>query len=423
MAEQRKIAAHTMRQSINAAWYPSLTAMGSYTWMSDKIEVSSEYSSLLEPFNSYFNKNIITQEIGRIIYNFLGDKSFTVPIMDNQWATADIALVYPIFTGGKRIYGNTIGRELENIGNLGEKETRAAIFLLWVEIYYGLQLAVQNEAVRKENLKAITNHYNNVLVLKNNGMASEMDCLAAKVAIEEAEREWKSAVRNKTAIHYTFCKMLATDTSMAYTTLSPLFVCNSIPPLQWFMTQAEQSPIIQATISQKVIADKNINIATADYMPTIAIFCKQTLASYNVPQNLIPPTVVGASFVWNIFDGLARERKIKRNKIEASIANEQHIEVQKQTAIAIQHAYTELQKANDEIKTLSTTIEMTEELVRIRNSAYSEGLVTTTDVIDAQTSNTKAKLLLLTAYYHYDLALATLLSTCGIPEYFEEWNR
>ena len=116
--------------------------------------------------------------------------------MDQQWATADVALVYPIFTGGKRIYGSTIGRELENIGNLGEKEARAAIFLLWVETYYGLQLAIQNEAVRKDNLQAITNHYNNVLAYKSNGMASEMDLLVAKVAMEEAEREWKSATRN-----------------------------------------------------------------------------------------------------------------------------------------------------------------------------------------------------------------------------------
>lgn len=423
MAEQRKAVAHTMRQSINATWYPSITAMGTYTWMSDRIEVSSEYSSLLQPFDSYFNKNIITQEIGRIIYNFLGDKSFTVPIMDQQWATADVALVYPIFTGGKRIYGSTIGRELENIGNLGEKEARAAIFLLWVETYYGLQLAIQNEAVRKDNLQAITNHYNNVLAYKSNGMASEMDLLVAKVAMEEAEREWKSATRNTTAIHYTFCKMMGTDTSFSYTTLSPLFICNSIPPIQWFIEQANISPIVQAMESQKIIADNKISIAKADYLPTIAVFGKQTLASYNVPQNLMPPTILGATMVWNIFDGLKRERNIKRNKIEAIITNEQYREAQKQNEVAIQHAYTELQKANDEIKALSTTIEMTNELVRIRNSAYSEGLATTTDVVDAQTSATKTKLLLLAAYYHYDLALATLLSICGTPEYFEQWNK
>ena len=137
----------------------------------------------------------------------------------------------------------------------------------------------------------------------------------------------------------------------------------------------------------------------------------------------MPPTILGATMVWNIFDGLKRERNIKRNKIEAIITNEQYREAQKQNEIAIQHAYTELQKANDEIKALSTTIEMTDELVRIRNSAYSEGLATTTDVVDAQTSATKTKLLLLAAYYHYDLALATLLSICGTPEYFEQWNK
>lgn len=422
IAENERAKAKSIHQSLNSSWFPTIAATGSYTWMSDKIEVTQEYKSLLEPFDSYFNKNIITQTIGNAIYNFLGNTTFSVPIMEQNWATIDAAIVYPIFTGGRRIYANAIGKEIENIGTLGEQETRDAIFLVWVETYYGLQLSIENEKVRKENLQALNNHYREVLAFKANGMTNEMDCLIAQVAVEDAERQWKAAQKNTSILQYRFCKMLGHDSTCNYNTTSPLFIHSGIPTLEWFVAQSHNSPLLQAMKAKETIANKNVNIAIADYFPTIAIFGKQTLASYNVPQNLMPPTIVGASFVWNIFDGLQRERKIKQSKIDVAISNNQYNETQKQINTAIHKAYYELENAKESINTLGSTIAMTDELIRIRQAAYKEGMATTTEVIDAQTANAKAKLMLMAEYYRYDMMLATLVALCGIPQQFEEWS-
>lgn len=422
IAENERAKAKSIHQSLNSSWFPTIAATGSYTWMSDKIEVTQEYKSLLEPFDSYFNKNIITQTIGNAVYNFLGNTTFTVPIMEQNWATIDATIVYPIFTGGRRIYANSIGKEIENIGTLGEQETRDAIFLVWVETYYGLQLSIENEKVRKENLQALNNHYREVLAFKANGMTNEMDCLIAQVAVEDAERQWKAAQKNTSILQYRFCKMLGHDSTCNYNTTSPLFIHSGIPTLEWFIGQSHNAPVLQAMKAKETIANKNLNIAIADYFPTIAIFGKQTLASYNVPQNLMPPTIVGASFVWNIFDGLQRERKIKQSKIDVTISNNQYTEAQKQLSIAVHKAYYELENAKESINTLGSTIAMTDELIRIRQAAYKEGMATTTEVIDAQTANANAKLLLMAEYYRYDMMLATLVSLCGIPQYFQEWS-
>jgi outer membrane protein TolC len=131
---------------------------------------------------------------------------------------------------------------------------------------------------------------------------------------------------------------------------------------------------------------------------------------------------VGASFVWNIFDGLQRERKIKQSKIDVAISNNQYTEAQKQLTTAIHKAYYELENAKESINTLGSTIAMTDELIRIRQAAYKEGMATTTEVIDAQTANAKAKLMLMAEYYRYDMMLATLVALCGIPQYFQEWS-
>ena len=113
---------------------------------------------------------------------------------------------------------------------------------------------------------------------------------------------------------------------------------------------------------------------------------------------------------------------IKQSKIDEAISNNQYNEAQKQLTTAIHKAYYELENAKESINTLGSTIAMTDELIRIRKAAYKEGMATTTEVIDAQTANAKAKLMLMAEYYRYDMMLATLVSLCGIPQHFEKWS-
>ena len=50
-------------------------------------------------------------------------------------------------------------------------------------------------------------------------------------------------------------------------------------------------------------------------MPNIALFGKQTLYSHGIQSNLLPRTMIGIGFTWNLFDGLDREKKIRQSKL------------------------------------------------------------------------------------------------------------
>lgn len=43
-------------------------------------------------------------------------------------------------------------------------------------------------------------------------------------------------------------------------------------------------------------------------------------------------------------------------------------------------------------------------------------MATSTEVIDAETMLSKIQIAFLMAYYQYDVSLASLLATCGVPE-------
>ena len=155
---------------------------------------------------------------------------------------------------------------------------------------------------------------------------------------------------------------------------------------------------------QQNIAGNELKIGRTGYLPTIALFGKQTLYSNGVDKYLMPRTMIGVGFTWNIFDGLNREKKIRQARLTSQTL-----------AIGKDKAVTELKVGVDKYY-------MSEELVRIRQKSFQEGMATSTEVVDAEVMLSKVKTAFLLAYYQYDVALINLLSICGIPEAFQQYR-
>ena len=160
-------------------------------------------------------------------------------------------------------------------------------------------------------------------------------------------------------------------------------------------------------------------MSRSNYFPMISVFGKQTIASYQVPNNLIPNTVGGINLAWDIFDGLARERSIQMTKIESDIISETQQNLKNELEIAVDEWYANLKQAVVNAKDLQSSLDLAEEVYKIRKKSFAEGLCTSQQVLDALNLLNKTKLLLLTTYFEYDIALANLCCLCGIPEYFE----
>ena len=121
---------------------------------------------------------------------------------------------------------------------------------------------------------------------------------------------------------------------------------------------------------------------------------------------------------WNIFNGFAREKEIKKSKIQ----EEQLIYTTDQTrneiltgALALRNSMSD---AGQNIKTLTLTVNLAKELLREREKAFSEGLCTTSDILYARSSLTKAKTALYLAYWQYCTSLANLLALSSQTETF-----
>ena len=425
-ANKNTLLAKRQSQLINASWMPTITMTADYTLMSEKISVSQKYASLLEPFQEKYDDEILIPEILNYISNSLGDLSFDVPIFEDDFGSIDIEILYPIFTGTKRLYANKLAKNNKTLSEIEKESIGATKYLELANIYFSLSLTESMIKVLKETYEMTNNHYSQALKMESVGMFDKAERLIVKVTLDESERNLKDAENQAEVLRDALGKLIGQQTTdnrlQPISTSTPLFINEKYPQLEWFLDMMKQNAYIyrQSDLHDD-ISKANLRLSQSNYYPVISIYGKQTIASYQVPKNLVPNTIGGINFVWDIFDGLARERNIQLTKIESEIIAETQLSLKNDLEVSVNEWYANLKQACVNAEELQSSLELAQEVYRIRKKSFTEGLCTSQQVLDALNLVNKTNLLLLTSYFEYDIAMANLCCLCGIPEYFESF--
>ncbi len=439
-AEKSTLLAKRQSQLINASWLPTITMTADYTMMSNGIGVSQDYASLLEPFKEKYAETPLVPEILNLISNELGDLAFEVPIFEDDFGSIDLEILYPIFTGTKRLYANKLAKSNEALSEINKESVGAAKYLELANVYFSLSLAESMIKVMKETHAMTDNHYSQALKMEAIGMFDKAERLIVKVALDESKRNLKDAENQAEVLREALLALLGQRTTdngqqslgkgqepMANSqqpiiTSTPLFINEKYPQLEWFKDMMKENAyVFQQADLHDDIAKANLRLSQSNYYPVISLYGKQTIASYQVPKNMIPNTIGGVNLVWDIFDGLARERNIQLTKIESEIVAETQLSLKNDLEVAVDEWHANLRQACINAEELQSSLELAQEVYRIRKKSFSEGLCTSQQVLDALNLVNKTNLLLLTTYFEYDIALANLCCLCGIPEYFESF--
>ena len=439
-AEKSTLLAKRQSQLINASWLPTITMTADYTLMSNKISVSQEYATLLKPFQEKYANEPLIPEILNYISNGLDDLSFDVPIFEDDFGSIDIEVLYPIFTGTKRLYANKLAKNNETLSEINKESIGAAKYLELVNVYFSLSLTESMIKVLKETYEMTNNHYSQALKMESIGMFDKAERLIVKVALDESERNLKDAENQAEVLRDALGKLIGQQTTdngqqslnnsqwpkaniqQPISTSTPLFINEKYPQLEWFLDMMKQNAYIyQESDLHDDISKANLRLSQSNYYPVISIYGKQTIASYQVPKNLVPNTIGGINLVWDIFDGLARERNIQLAKIESEIIAETQLSLKNDIEVSVNEWHANLKQACVNAEELQSSLELAQEVYRIRKKSFTEGLCTSQQVLDALNLVNKTNLLLLTTYFEYDIALANLCCLCGIPEYFESF--
>ena len=419
MADKAVGIARGERQKLNAFWYPMLNASGMVVHLSNKVEVKQPLNTYTEPAKEWIQSVIPGEQLISSILNQVGNYTLSVPLLQRNLTTIDATISWPVFTGGKRLYASRIGNRMVDMAQVGQAETRALLQTELVETYYALQLANKILEVKEQTYQSLQQHYDHALKLEANGLITKAERLFAEVNRQEGKREWETAKQERDVAHRALCSLLDIQKEVDILPVSPLFVTENLPDSLYFKSLIPSTNYAMNRIRlEESIVENRLRISKSAYFPSIALLGKQTLYAHNVPRNLMPRTLIGIGFTWNLFDGLNREADVRVSRLaQETIALEKE-KVKNTLDVMVQKLYSQMKEAEEEVRTLQTTIAMSEELLRIRRKSFEEGMATSTEVVDAEVMLSNVRIAMLLAHYQFDVSLASLCSVCGVPELF-----
>ena len=419
MADKAVDIARGERQKLNAFWYPMLNASGMVLHLSNKVEVKQPLNTYTEPAKEFIQSVIPGEEFITSILNQAGKYTLSFPLLQQNLTSIDATISWPVFTGGKRMYATRIGNRMVDMAQVGQAEAHALLQTELIETYYALQLANKILEVKEQTYQSLQQHYDHALKLEANGLITKAERLFAEVNRQEAKREWETAKQERDVAHRALCSLLDIQKEVDILPISPLFVTENLPDSLYFKSLIPSSNYAMNRIRlEESIVENRLRISKSAYFPSIALLGKQTLYAHNVPRNLMPRTLIGIGFTWNLFDGLNREADVRVSRLaQETIALEKE-KVKNTLDVMVQKLYSQMKEAQDEASTLHTTIAMSEELLRIRRKSFEEGMATSTEVVDAEVMLSNVRIAMLLAHYQFDVSLASLCSVCGVPELF-----
>lgn len=344
-------------------------------------------------------------------------------IQKKEFGVVAATFQWPLFVGGKIGAANKAASIEKHEVNEVLRQKQGELMSELVERYFALSLARQAVAVRSDVLKGMQKHVSDAEKMQQQGLIAHAEVLHARVFHAQAERELTKARRTVETINQALTNTLALESDTVIQPTTELFYVDTIEPLAYFQTLAEnKNPLLLQVDGKKQLAKQKYNAERADFFPAVALQGMYNLADKDLSAHT-PDWMVGVGLKWILFDGASRFRKLKAASLKQEQVKEIELKAQFDIATMIGKLYNELHMYREQLTELETAKQFAEEYLKIRQKAFSEEMTNATEVVDANLALAGIRIERLQAMYNYDLSLAKLLQYSGIPEEFSAYRQ
>ncbi len=324
-----------------------------------------------------------------------------------------LSIEIPIWMGGKiRAFKNiALHRKTAEEKKYSRKEEEV-IFKAY-EAYLGASLARSAIGVTQKNIEDAREHLRIAKKLHKVGMALLSDVLRAEVFLKKAEEKLTEAENNyKVAL-----KALGLVANRDYSgyEISPLRECPSVSKEELKEKAFKNREDLIAIDDYLKVYRESYKATIADNLPQIAAF-----ASYSLYDKDVPFGSDGSGYMFGVnvsvsFDtGLSTLQKARSFKERERALIKRKELMKKAILFEVEKAYAEYETALSNLKSAKARVRSAEEMVRILNVRYENGLARIVDLLDAQTQLENARFDYIQALYRCNLSYGKALLAAGV---------
>ena len=291
----------------------------------------------------------------------------------NMYAGA-VTLTQPIFMGGKIAAYNKITRYAEQLAQSQHATGMQDIILGTDQAYWQVISLVNKKKLAESYLRLVQQLDSDIDKMIAEGVATKADGLSVKGKVNEAEMKLTQVE----------------DIRLADEEVENLLVADEAQASDNVATAlANREELRSLDLAAKIYAQK-VNVTRAEFLPTVALTANYMVTNPSLVNGFENKFrgmwAVGAMVkipIWNWGEGMY---KVKAAKAEANIARYQLSDVKEKVELQVNQATFKVNEAGKKLAMATKNMEKAEENLRYAKLGFSEGVIPTSNVLEAQTA-------------------------------------
>ena len=320
---------------------------------------------------------------------FASGDPLSVTYWDEESAYYGALTTLPLYTGGRISAAIKAAKAQQSTVSAKASHTASSVKIAVAEAYLDVLRSQSAVELAESHVKSVASHKTDVNNLLQQGLVAHNHLLMAKVALASARQELLLSTHHLQLVKVGYNRQLnrALDTVFELEPINP-------PPTTQTLAQLNEEALIQRDdlLALKHRAEslkKTAEVAKATYKPQVSLS-----GSYLHHNNriLIDNDVFSAqvSMIWKIFDGGVSSYDSNKFKRQASSVNALEAELKGIVKMQVTQAWLALEAARERYRMTGINIEQAEENLASSKNRYQAGLITSTEVLEAEKLRTQA---------------------------------
>lgn len=302
-------------------------------------------------------------------------------------------LTQPLFMGGKIIAYNKITKYAERLAESQHATGMQDLILQTDQVYWQIISLVNKKKLAENFLELVQKLDSDVDKMIKEGVATKADGLSVKVKVNEAEMMLTQVDNGLNLSKMLLCQLcglpLDTDFRLADESMKDLPLPNTYTEANVSTALSNREELKSLELASEIYRQK-VNVVRADFLPSVALTANYLVTNpslvngfENKFRGMWAAGVVVKIPVFHWGEGIY---KVKAAKAEANIARYKLEDIKEKVELQVtQNSY----KVNESTKKLALAeknMEKAEENLRYANLGFKEGVIPTSNVLEAQTA-------------------------------------
>ena len=302
-------------------------------------------------------------------------------------------LTQPLFMGGKIIAYNKITKYAERLAESQHATGMQDLILQTDQIYWQIISLVNKKKLAENFLELVQKLDSDVDKMIKEGVATKADGLSVKVKVNEAEMMLTQVDNGLNLSKMLLCQLcglpLETDFQLVDESMKDLPLPNTYTEANVSTALSNREELKSLELASEIYRQK-VNVVRADFLPSVALTANYLVTNpslvngfENKFRGMWAAGIVVKIPVFHWGEGIY---KVKAAKAEANIARYKLEDIKEKVELQVtQNSY----KVNESTKKLALAeknMEKAEENLRYANLGFKEGVIPTSNVLEAQTA-------------------------------------